>query len=161
MIDAGHLLNKVIRPVLKNIGLWSDKAERLVLGTACKESDCGRWLTQLGDGPARGVYQMEPATHDDLWASYIDRRPDLKQKILHWQIQTWRDADQMAGNIYYATAMCRVHYLRIKEALPDTLGGQARYWKQYYNTPLGAGTIDEYISKWRQFVDEKIFKEGT
>ena len=34
------------------------------------------------------------------------------------------------------------------EALPEAgdLEGQAAFWKQHYNTPLGAGTVGKYMS---------------
>ena len=54
-------------------------------------------------------------------------------------------AEEMTGNLYYATAMCRVHYRRVKEPIPNTVIGQAQYWKRYYNTPLGKGTEENYI----------------
>ena len=64
MIQPEHLVKYVIEPVLKTLDLYSEDAVNLVLGTACVESECGRWLHQLGTGPALGIYQMEPDTHD-------------------------------------------------------------------------------------------------
>lgn len=153
MIDANHLLNEVIRPVLADLKLNGVYAEMLVLGTACVESHCGLWLTQLGQGPARGIYQMEPATHDDHWNKFLSDFPDLAKKVNRWRVQygNGMGADEMAGNLYYATAMCRIHYYRRPEALPNTLPGHAAYWKQFYNTHLGAGTESKYMEAWRQF----------
>lgn len=152
MIDPVQLLNHIIRPVLHDLDLWSPEAERLVLGTACKESECGRWLVQLGGGPALGVYQMEAATHADLWAHFIYGRDALRVKLNKICPEPDPPPSQLVGNLFYATAMCRIHYLRAPGAIPADLPGQAAYWKRVYNTPLGAGTVDEYISAWRQFV---------
>ena len=66
MLDIPQFRANIIRPVLLVIGGESRAAENLILGTALQESNL-RYLRQLGDGPARGVYQMEPATHDDIW----------------------------------------------------------------------------------------------
>jgi hypothetical protein len=151
MIDPIHLLKYVIRPVLKDLDLWSVEAEQLVLGTACQESKCGEYLVQLGGGPALGIYQMEPATHDDIWRNYLPGRA-IKYKISDFAFNAGLDADEMIGNLYYATAMCRIHYLRVPEKIPVGLHPQAAYWKKYYNTPLGAGTINEYINSWERFV---------
>lgn len=153
MIDSTHLLKHVVRPVLRHLGLGGGRAEALVLGTAAQESKCGLWLVQLNNGPAQGIYQMEPATHDDLWNNYIQHRPQLAAKVNYYRCR-WGNglgAEEMVGNIYYATAMCRIHYLRVPEALPHDLVGQAEYWKKYWNTHLGAGTVEEYLSNWRQF----------
>src|SRR6266404_8998054 len=135
MIDPFQLVEHVIRPVLKDLGLYSDNAERLVLGTACQESECGRWLHQRGDGPALGIYQMEPVTHDDIWDNFLEYKEELKARVLHCGVDGRFDSEKhMIGNLYYATAMCRIHYLRVPEPIPANLTTQAEYWKKYYNT---------------------------
>lgn len=50
--------------------------------------------------------------------------------------------------------LCRFYYLGINEAIPSTLEGRARYWKKYYNSELGAGTPEKYISRVRSFKNE-------
>ena len=150
MIDPIQLLIHIIRPVLKHLELWSVGAERLVLGTACQESECGRWLVQI-NGPALGAWQMEPATHDDIVNNYLAFRPELKSRVGYWAAQGFT-APQLAWNLGYGEAMCRLRYRRIPRAIPDTLQGQAEYYKINYNTPLGAGTAQQYVSNWQRFV---------
>jgi hypothetical protein len=159
MIDPAQLLDHVIRPVLKEMGAWSIEAERLVLGTACAESECGRWLKQRGGGPALGIYQCEPATHQDCWVSYLQFKPALARKVLRWSTSAglgWPpevpEPSELTGNLFYATAICRVHYLRDPEKIPDTLMGQALAWKRCYNSFAGKGTVDGYIRQWQRFV---------
>jgi hypothetical protein len=48
--------------------------------------------------------------------------------------------------------MARVHYLRRPEPIPTDLTGQAEYWKKWYNTYLGAGTVEEYIENYKKYV---------
>jgi len=62
-LDAGQLRMYVVRPVLRVMSAWSQPAEDLVMGTAAQESRL-TYLRQLGGGPALGLWQMEPATHD-------------------------------------------------------------------------------------------------
>ena len=69
-ISADHLRQLVIRPACEAIGLYSLPGDELLLGTACQESKCGTFLKHLG---ARHL-QMEPRTHDDLWANFISYR---------------------------------------------------------------------------------------
>ena len=139
MIDATQLHREIIRPVLRDLGLPGGVyAEAMVLGTACQESKCGLWVVQLGGGPARGIYQMEPTTHDDLWDNFLQHQPDLMKKVNRYRCQ-WGNGmgpGELTFNIAYATIMCRLHYYRVKAALPDTLQGQAAYWKKYYNIYL-------------------------
>ncbi|KKL97553.1 hypothetical protein LCGC14_1833310, partial [marine sediment metagenome] len=39
----------------------------------------------------------------------------------------------------------RLFLLTIPEEIPDTLEGQAVYWKKHYNTPLGKGTARKFV----------------
>ncbi len=57
--------------------------------------------------------------------------------------------DQLRGNLFYAAAMCRIFYLRFSKPLPQAgdWHGMAKYWKRYYNTHLGAGTVDGFLQK--------------
>lgn len=149
-LDREQFVDLIIGPTLEALGLHSLSAIELLLGTALQESRLC-WLHQLGGGPALGVYQMEPNTHKDIWENYLAYRPALAQRIPHIGAMKPHPM-MMVGNLWYATAMARIHYLRAPEALPAAgdLEGQAAYWKKYYNTELGAGTVDEYIRNWNR-----------
>lgn len=157
MIDPLQLLTLIITPTLKELGLWSIPAERLILGTACQESECGRYIKQLNYGVALGIYQIEPVTHDDLWASFLSYRSDVLTRLIVPPNGQKRPAQDMIYDLRYATAMCRIHYLRVKEPIPDNLPAQAAYYKKYYNTPLGKGTEDDYIRSWYRFIGHATF----
>lgn len=150
MIKHQHLREYIIRPVLKSLGLYSLQAEELLVLTAAQESRLGYYLHQEGGGPALGIYQMEPATHDDIWTHYLAFNRSLGDSIRVYG----SDAQSMVGNLYYATAMARAHYRRVKEGLPaaDDIQGLARYWKEYFNTPSGKGTEAECIRNYRELV---------
>jgi hypothetical protein len=151
-INPKQLRELVIRPACEAIGLYSLAAEELLLGTACQESKCGTYLKQLGTGPALGIFQMEPRTHDDLWKNFV-RSKDLGAELIDLSIVAFDtpDADEMVWNLKYAAAMCRVHYYRVKAPLPAAgdIPAQAAYWKKYYNTIKGAGTVEEYLKNWK------------
>lgn len=148
MIDAKQLRELVIRPVLEHLNLYSPVAENLIAGTAAQESGL-RYLHQMGRGPAVGLWQMEPATHDDLWTNYLRYNQKLSQLVHDLELPAWAaGASEMAGNMYYAAAMCRVHYKRVKAPLPadpNDVWAIAQYWKSYYNTPLGKGKVEEFV----------------
>lgn len=155
MIHPEQFRTLIVRPVLQRIGLHSPAAEDLLMGTAAHESHLGRFLRQHPTGPARGVYQMEPATHDDIWRNFLWHRSALATAVRGLRLFDGRwipDYDEMQGNLYYATAMARIHYRRIPEALPahgDVLG-YASYWKRYYNTPLGKGRTQDFLRNWNR-----------
>ena len=151
MIDVQHFILHVIRPSLEKLGLGGLAAEELLLGTALQESRL-IYLHQLGQGPAKGVFQMEPVTHNDIWTNFLAYRPEIANKVRELSISNGQSPSEMCGNMYYAAAMCRVHYLRVPAPLPDAgdLEGQAEYWKEHYNTHLGAGTVEEYIENYQE-----------
>ena len=157
MIEPRQLAG-FIRSTLLELGLLTDKVNnnglRMVLGTACKESECGRYLYQLGNGPARGVYQMEPDTADDVTTNFLNFHPDLKEKVFKYKLTN--DWEELAWNLKLSTLMCRVDYYRFKEPLPNYLAGQAQYWKKYYNTEDGDGTITEYVNAWNTFIQPGV-----
>lgn len=160
MINPKQLQDYIVRPVCQLLiplqhdqsGSRVEPAVELLMGTAAQESGCGEFLHQLGAGPALGIFQMEPATHDDLWKNYINYHPEFQRVIIGLGSNGMDRLQQMVGNLYYATAMCRMHYMRVPEALPAAgdLDAQAAYYKKWYNTPLGAATTDEYKANWRK-----------
>lgn len=143
---ATQLRDLVIRPTLKHIGMWSEAAENLLLGTIFQESAGGKYIKQLGTGPALGIYQIEPDTNADVWNNYIEYRVTLWDKVA--MLMTGEDdKHQLVTNLSYQTAIARLIYYRAPFALPDAndINGLAHYWKQHYNTVLGAGTVEEFI----------------
>jgi hypothetical protein len=157
-----HQFARAVREVLQNIELHSASALNLLLGTAAQESRFGTYLRQLGDGPARGVFQMEPATEADIWNNFLAYRPELSRQI---QVATGVGGPNplmLELNLAYQIAMCRVHYLRVPCQLPepDDLDGLAGYWKRHYNTSLGAGTVSEFIDSYLSFVGYGRFNAG-
>ena len=153
MLNIPQVRTNIVRPTLVAMAAHGEAAENLVLGTALQESHL-HYVRQLRDGPARGLYQMEPATHDDIWDNYLRYRPETRTHVEAFLVPGQERIDQLVWNLAYATAMCRVHYQRVPEALPamDDIQGLAEYWKQYYNTPQGRGTAAEFVEKFETYV---------
>lgn len=157
-MNPRHLRELIVRPVLKELDLWSEAAEELVMRTAAQESRLDA-LRQYGGGPALGLWQMEPATHRDIWVNWLRYKIPLASEIAMLVPGLIRMPDdievlagpsgtrQLVGNLPYAAAMCRIHYLRKPGAIPPAtdVGGQAAYWKQHYNTVLGHGTEEQFV----------------
>lgn len=143
-------------PALKGIGLFSPEAAQLVTGTALAESGLV-FVDQVTNGPERpgpayGLFQMEARTYHDHWDRWlVTQKKELAAKLerLILPVPGIMGIDQLHGNHYYAAAMCRVHYLRAPAKLPgwNDLEGQARYWKEFYNTKYGKGTVEGYMKK--------------
>ena len=140
MIDPEQFRRLVVQPTLHRMGMWSQAAENLLVGTAVKESGL-RALEQEG-GPALGVYQVEPASHADLF--------------VNWYAEKWvpKSYDRsLITDLAYATIIARLIYYRRPEPLPaaDDIDGLAAYWKQHYNTPLGKGTPSQWSLVYREY----------
>ena len=149
-LDIEQFRSYVIRPAIQRIGLQSAAAENLLLGTAMQESRL-TYLAQLGRGPALGVFQMEPATHDSLWKHSIPGIRGLDSKLHQvsgfYGYDAVPPAGEMVANMAYAAAMARVRYLIAPAQLPfqNDPYAMASYWKRWYNTPDGKGTVDEAL----------------
>lgn len=151
---------EIVIPTLSHLGLGGDAAVGLMTGTALVESGL-TYVAQVvagGCGPARGLWQMEPATHDDLWASFLSdaRLASLRGAVLDLASLWPARVAQLPGNLPYACAMARLKYYRAPGPLPDAddAAGQCRYWKSNYNTSLGAGAADAaHIALFRQAIE--------
>lgn len=157
-----HLRHQVVRPALTHLAPhvgWTLAAENLVLATAIAESDLSA-LHQIGGGPALGLWQIEPATHADLWANWLTYRGHLAAR-LETMAAPWppvpQNPAQVATNLLYGAAVCRLIYYRAPAPLPakDDADGMGRYWKQHYNTPLGAGDPAKFATLYRRHVMEE------
>lgn len=157
--NAQQFRELVVRPQLWDLDPhipYSQEAEDLLVMTAAHESHLGTYLKQV-NGPALGVYQMEPATHDDIWYNYLEFQGGIKAEVSMLTNQVdyvgpgafWL----LVYNLRYATAMARVHYYRVSEALPkrsdfetrsDYVLALAKYAKKYYNTDKGKATVEDY-----------------
>jgi hypothetical protein len=164
MIDFNQFKEHVVVPTLKYLDSeipYSEEAVDLLMMTCAHESRGGTYLRQkgmTGTEGAFGVYQMEMATHRDIWVNFLHLRLGICSKVgrLSLDVDLRKDysvdnGEEMMWNLAYATAMARVHYWRVAEALPskdDTryMSKLGIYAKKYYNTHLGKATSSRYVT---------------
>lgn len=134
----------VIIAVLTYYGLHSRAAVNLLLGTAAQESDLGTHVRQLGGGPALGVFQMEPSTFGWLRDKFASRIPGIAE----------RDEDDLVKDLMLAILFARLRYRVVPSPLPphDDIEALGRYWKQHYNTPAGAGTVEQFVAHFKKYI---------
>lgn len=148
-MHPGQFRELVIRPTLERLGMAGLAAEQLLLGTALAESEL-RYIYQVPAGPALGFYQMEPATHKDLWVNYLPRKPKIRERLMVVRYAAVQcDDDALLTDMAYMTAMARINYWRKPDPLPpagDVLA-MARYWKRLHNTHEGKGTIEGFVER--------------
>ncbi len=145
-------LKELVESVLKDIDLYSQDCVNLILGTIAQESALGYYIEQIS-GPALGICQMEPNTFNDIMNNYLNYRDSLKNKILKTCNISEFKSESLKYNMALAICMCRIHYLRVSESIPNNVEGCARYWKKYYNTCLGKGTEEEFINNYNKYIN--------
>lgn len=164
-LDPDQFRYYVIDPTLVEMGMYSRSASNLLLGTAVVESRL-RYLKQLGSGPAVGLYQIEPATALDIVLRYFKLNPDVEKRIeaavyllssadIDWDTVSLQNIKyRLISDLRLATALARVRYWMVPEKLPDPddVFGLASYWKIYYNSHLGAGTIEKFVFLYRKYL---------
>lgn len=154
MLNSDHMRKYIIRPVLKHMSMYSQAAENLVIGTASHESLIYH-LKQGGNGPALGIYQIEPNTYQDLKHNYLIHRHHIYAKLAELDMMADHydnGIDNLIGNLYYATAVCRLIYYRRPEPLPkaNDIEALANYWKDHYNTYLGKGRVEDWVRHYEE-----------
>jgi len=139
-------LTSYIRATLMPHGLWSQSAENLLLGTCAQESNMGKYVVQMGGGPAIGVFQMEPATYKTI----LNECDILRKKPIRLPL----NCNVLIYDMSAAIMATRLKYCMVPKALPDAnrIYELAEYWKKYYNTELGKGTISEFMENYKLYI---------
>ena len=156
MIDHQQLRELIIRPTLQILHLDSPEAEELLVFTCAVESKGGTYLKQI-NGVALGIYQMEPRTYNDIWQNSIRGRHQLLNILgSNFGIFQMPNEDRMIYDLQYATIMCRLHYDRVRERLPEANDVNAiwEYYKRYYNTIMGKAEQKESIEAYEDYITQ-------
>ena len=160
-IDVNQLRDFIIVPALTAIGMWSPSAVNLLLGTAALETNLGTYLVQkdIGIRGGLGIYQCESKTYNDIWDNYVLNSIPLRAKI-----KTYCGYDskpfpvRLITDLSLATIITRLYYFRIKAPLPaaNDTAGLAEYWKKWYNTEMGSGTVEQFIENYNRYIIQNI-----
>lgn len=141
---------------------YAEAVARLLMGTCATESLL-RYRRQIGfslvrlDG-AWGLWQTEQGAVVDS-VRYLRRRGDVLANAAQFvdlkgvfDMGTRDLLLRIMEDDRFACLFARLHYLRVASPVPLDLRGQAEYWKRYYNTRLGAGTVAKYEANWKTLI---------
>lgn len=153
-----------------------ERATRLVFGTGLQESNyhynrqisrsTGQPFTFVDERFAFGLWQQEKSS---VFASiaWLESRPDREQRAVRFlygddsAVPFWRSnigglttLSLVAGWDRLSCLLCRVHYLRDKEEIPDSARDQADYWSRKYNTRNEQEKEDQWFAKYTAAVCE-------
>lgn len=159
-IDCKQLKEIIIEPTLMALGLKSPSAVNLLLGTCAQETNMGSYLVQkkIGMKGGIGIYQMQAPSYEMIWTKVVSKSPAMKSKLrLLLNYDGKPPAERLASDLKLATAMCRLYYYSIDEKLPDAddIPALAAYWKKWYNTRIGKGTEQQFVTNYSVFVSDK------
>ncbi len=164
--DMRNLIETVLL-VMGNKFAHSD-AVTLVHRTGAAESDYFN-QRQIGGGPGRGLWQVEPNTAKDILGRYLlkSNKSDLRKTVeyllgmpsqvdkegkRHGGIEAFSDSHlldiHLRGNEVLGVILCRLKYWPIRHPIPPAryVDMQAQYWLQWYNAG-GAGSIEHFINR--------------
>ena len=147
-------LRALIKSTLAPLGLYSPAAEELLMATCAQESALGLYRRQQGGGPALGIFQMEPATFQDIFSNYLAYKPALLTDVCALATTQPPRPVELVTNDAFAVLMARIHYLRAPGALPPAtdLAGIWNYYRGHYNTVLGKATQEEFYANYKKLV---------
>lgn len=149
-------LKEAIIKILQKLQLpINEDVVNLISEIACVESNCGDYIKQI-NGPACGIFQIEPNTAKDIINNYLAYRTQYKNKVMSTYINSMTIEENLMYNLAFSVALCRIFFLRISESVPNTVEGRAEYWKKYYNTAYGKGTVEDYIKKVEKYGNKSI-----
>ncbi|MBX9609688.1 MAG: hypothetical protein K2Y51_25995 [Gammaproteobacteria bacterium] len=157
-VEGKQVRELIVRPVLQELGLWSEAAEILVWGTGAHEGDGYDAVQQYG-GPALSWWGIEPETYYDFLRNTAPGLTRSRSAVMvaymamvPKRYSGYPPAEHLIRDIGFACATCRLLYFRAPRALPaaNDLPGLAAYWKQFYNTVHGKGTVEDWLANYRR-----------
>ena len=153
-MDMKQFRDYIVVPTLDKIGLLSPSAVKLLLITAAHESEGLTYIEQLGKANARGFFQMETDTLDDLIKNLGFNRPDLIDKLYGFKPPQNSMHDALYTCLAFQVVACRLQYWRFPEPLADYNDdeGMWRYYKKYWNTHLGDAARHEVFEDMMQYL---------
>ena len=116
---------------------------------ACVESNFGNDANTYRDNYHGGIWQVDEIGFKDTQDvvshnKLTERFKQIRNATgINWQSVTWED---LRKPIYSGIA-ARLFLLNDPTVIPTNLMEQARYWKEYYNTKKGEGTVENFINK--------------
>lgn len=124
-----------------------ENAVALLVETAAAETLLGDLRDPTMYAAGTGLTQVDKGTFDWLKGLYANT-PTAEAIKKRFNIDISRTQYQeLETSPVLAMIFCRLRYLRAQGAIPDTLAGRAEYWKKWYNTSAGKGTVADYIKK--------------
>jgi hypothetical protein len=153
---------------------YNNRVARLLFFTAVQESEL-QWERQRSPDWASSIggfskWQLEQGSILD--SLNMLKRPDnatLARRVRNFlfkdphasihhlsntSIDTICFAMRLDDNDKIGCCFARLHYMRVALPIPAPVTDMAKYYKQYYNTPLGAATVEQFLRSAMKYSSE-------
>lgn len=103
----------------------------------------------------KGAFQFDSVGFEDVKDRFNVRNPQIVNELYHKLGINWANLsfDMLEYAPLLGAVLCRAKYYLVPESIPETREGRAKYWKKYYNSSAGAGTVEHYLEMSRRYID--------
>jgi hypothetical protein len=153
MFNIDQFRENILAPALDALQIRSKELAELLVFTCAVESAGGTYVKQI-QGPALGIYQIEPNSFTDVWQNYAIRKPDVLNLLaLNLGVHRVPEPREVITNLLLATAMCALFYQH-RKVFPKQMDEDYLWdlYKKYYNTEKGAAQKEPSILAYRKFI---------
>ena len=145
---SGSSVVQATLALIRDSNIFPDD-HQLLRRIALVESDDGRNSRTYRQGYHGGIWQVDLIGFQDTQDT--NSHPGLVSKFreiqrefgIDWPSVQWEDLRKPL----YSGLAARLKLSNVAESIPlaSDVAGQASYWKRYYNTESGAGTVEKFI----------------
>lgn len=147
--DSSELV-KIAKKVVSVFG-GGHKTVLMMLEICCVETDFCTYPDKHPERLGVGPTQFDSIALEDLQARCRSRHRVMLKRYFGYELNEIVLAD-LAYDPLLAFCLTRMKLLLIRESIPTKRDARARYWKKYWNTSAGKGTIDHYMTDTETFM---------
>lgn len=134
---------EIAKQVVKVFG-GGHKTVLLMLEIACTETHLGQYPDRHPEKWGVGITQFDQIALDDLQQRTRGRNRKMLKRFFGYDLNMVKLAD-LAEDAVLAFCLTRLKLKLVPESNPTTIEGRAMFWKKWWNTSAGRGTVDGYL----------------
>lgn len=132
----------------------NNNADKLISGTIAVETDyglskdnteySGAGLCQFDKEPFEDIQRRIVTYHNGDWCQSAKKNFDIDLSQVTWQ--------SLKYSPLVSIIFCRLTYKLRPEPIPISIEEMGEYWKKWYNSELGKGTVKKFIEKYEKHI---------
>jgi len=135
----------IVDEIVKHLGNGKNGTVKdLLIETARTETGLGNTEDKTLLSAGVGIMQFDKIGFEDVKERGSRRWKNLIKDKLKVDIDLVTH-DMLLYSPFLSVLWARMKYKLIPEQVPDNIYGRAKYWKKYYNTYKGKGTVEHYL----------------